>query len=101
MNIVQFVIIQKLFRSLFVFYVSVYVISFWLLLLLLLLDSFQGVGAWRKTIELQTPGNFPMPGSEVLERQRVAKERAAQRVRCWTVQNWTRGVLGRVSAGAA
>ena len=34
-------------------------------------------------------------------RQRVAKERAAQRVRSWTVQNEMRGVLGRVSAGAA
>ena len=35
------------------------------------------------------------------ERQRVAKERAAQRVRSWTVQNEMRSVLGRVSTGAA
>ena len=35
------------------------------------------------------------------ERERVPKERAAQRVRSWTVQNEMRGVLGRVSAGAA
>ena len=34
-------------------------------------------------------------------RQRVVKERAAQRVRSWTVQNEMRGVLGRASAGAA
>ena len=47
------------------------------------------------------PGNSPGPGSEVVERQRVAKERAAQRVCSWTVQNEMRGVLGMLSAGAA
>ena len=30
-------------------------------------------------------GQPPGPGPEVVERQRVAKEQAAQRVRCWTV----------------
>ena len=35
------------------------------------------------------------------ERQRVAKERAAPRVRSCTVQNEMRGILGRVSASAA
>ena len=49
----------------------------------------------------QKPGNSPGPRSEVVERQRVAKERAAQRVRSLTVQNETRGVLGWVSARAA
>ena len=39
-----------------------------------------------------------LPGTEVVKRQRVAKERATQRVRSWTVQNEIRGVLGRVSA---
>ena len=39
--------------------------------------------------------------SEVVERQRVAKKRAALRVRSWTVQNDMSGVLGQVSAGAA
>ena len=48
----------------------------------------------------QKPGNSPWPRSEVLKRQRVAKERAAKRVRSWTVQNERRGVLERVSAGA-
>ena len=46
-------------------------------------------------------GQLPWPGPEVVERQRIAKERAAQGVRIWTVQNETRGVLGRASAGAA
>ena len=38
---------------------------------------------------------------EVVKRQRVVKERAVQRVHSWTMQNEMRGVLGRVSAGAA
>ena len=49
----------------------------------------------------QKPGNSPRPGPEVVKRQKVAKERAAQRLRSWTVQNEMRNVLGRVSAGAA
>ena len=70
-------------------------------LLLLFSDPFRGMGAWRKTMELQKSDNSPEPGPEIVERQRVAKERAAQRVRSWTVQNEMRGVLGRVSTGAA
>ena len=49
----------------------------------------------------QKPGNSPGPGPEVIERQKIAKERAMQRVRSWTMQNEMRGVLGRVSTGAA
>ena len=49
----------------------------------------------------QKPGNSPGPGSEVVERQKIAKERTTRRVRSWTVQNEMRGVLGRVSASAA
>ena len=56
---------------------------------------------WRKTIEPQKPGNSPRSGPEVVQRQRVAKEWAVQRVRSWTVQNEISGVLGRVSTGAA
>ena len=44
----------------------------------------QREGAWRKTIKL---GNSPGPGPEVVKRHSVAKERAAQKVRSWTVQN--------------
>ena len=33
-----------------------------------------------------------------MKKQRVAKERAAQIVRSWTVQNEVRGVLGRIAA---
>ena len=46
-------------------------------------------------------GNFPEPGPEVVERQRVAEEPAAQRVHSGTVHNEVRGVLERVPAGAA
>ena len=52
-------------------------------------------------MEPQKPGNSPGSGPEVIKRQKVAKERAAQRVRSWTVQNEMRDVLGRVSTGAA
>ena len=37
-------------------------------------DPFRGMGAWRKTMELQNPGNSPGSGPEVIKRQRVAKE---------------------------
>ena len=47
------------------------------------------------------PGNSPGPEPEVVESQKIAKERAAQRVRSWTVQNEKRGVVRRVSASAA
>ena len=45
--------------------------------------------------------NSPGPRPEVVKRQRIAKERVAQRAHSWTVQNEMRGVLGRVSADAA
>ena len=47
------------------------------------------------------PKNSTGLGPEVVERQRVAEERPAQRFRVWTLQNEMRGVLRRVSAGAA
>ena len=50
---------------------------------------------------LQRPGNSPGSGPEVEERQRVAKERVAQRIRSRTVQNEMKDVMGRVSTGAA
>ena len=52
-------------------------------------------------MEPQNPGSSSGPGPEVVERQKIAKERATQRVHSWTVQNEMRDVLGRVSAGAA
>ena len=52
-------------------------------------------------MEPQKPGNSPGSGPEVVERQRVVKERVAPRVRSWTVQNEMRGVLGRVSTCTA
>ena len=49
------------------------------------------MGASRKTVEPQKPGNFPALGPELVERQKVAREQAAQIVRSWTVQNEMRG----------
>ena len=51
------------------------------LLLLLLPDLFHEMGVWWETMEPQKPGNSLGPGPEFVERQRVAKQRAAQRVR--------------------
>ena len=72
-----------------------------MLALLLLHDPFLGMGAWWKAIEPHKPGNTPGPGPEVVERQRVAKERAVQGVRSWTAQSVMRDVLGWMTAGAA
>ena len=52
-------------------------------------------------MEPQKSENSTGPGTEVVERQQIAKERATKRVRSWTVQNEMRGVLGRMSASAA
>ena len=46
-------------------------------------------------MEPQKAGNSPGPGTEVVERQKTAKERATQRDRSWTVQNEMRGVRKR------
>ena len=72
-----------------------------LLLFLLLPDLFRGMGAWRKTMELQELGNSPRLGPKIVKRQRVAEERGTQRVRSWTVQNEIKGAPRRVSARAA
>ena len=44
-------------------------------------------------MEPQRPGNSTGPEPEVVERQKVAKEQAVQRVCSWTVQNQMKGVL--------
>ena len=43
-------------------------------LLLLFTRPLPRDGAWQKTTEPQKPGNSPGSGSEIVERQRVAKE---------------------------
>ena len=63
-------------------------------LLLLLPDIFRRMRAWRKTMELQEPGNSLEPVPEVVKRQSPKSER--RRVRSCTLQNEMRG-----SAGAA
>ena len=52
-------------------------------------------------MEPRKSGNSTGSGTEVVERQKIAKEQATQRVRSWTVLNEMRGVLGRVCTGAA
>ena len=45
-----------------------------LLLLLLITRPLPRDGAWQNIMEPQKPGNFQGPGTEIVERQRVAKE---------------------------
>ena len=52
-------------------------------------------------MEPKKPRNSLGPGSEVVKGQKIAKKRAAQRVRSWTMQDDVRSALGRVSASAA
>ena len=52
-------------------------------------------------MEPQKPGNSPGPGPEVVERQRIVKKQATQRVRSWTVQNEMRNILGWMTPGSA
>ena len=47
-------------------------------------------------MEPKKPSNSPRSGPEIVEVNRVAKERATQRAHSWTVQNEMRGVLGRM-----
>ena len=49
----------------------------------------------------QKPGYFSGPEPKLVERKGVTKERVAQKVRSWTVQNEMRSVLGRMTAGTA
>ena len=69
--------------------------------LLLLANPLRGMGAWWKIMEPKKQDNFPGPGPEVLERPRVAKGRAVQSVRSWTVQDEMQSVLERITADAA
>ena len=59
------------------------------------------MGSWQNTLEPQKPGNCPGSGTEIIQRQRVTKERVVHRVCGWTVQNEMRDVLRRMTAGAA
>ena len=52
-------------------------------------------------MEPQKLSNFSDPEPEIVEKQRVVKEQAAQRVNSWRVQNEMRSVFGRMIADAA
>ena len=57
---------------------------------------------WGIAEDHRAPEAGQLPRAWIRGRKdRVAKERAAQRVRSWKVQNKLRGVLRRVSSGAA
>ena len=63
------------------------------MLLLLLPDPFRGMGHGGRPWSPRSRPTSQGAGPEVSERQKVTKERAAQRVRSWIVQNEMRGLL--------
>jgi len=67
---------------------------------LVLLDTFQGVGAWRNFTETQQSGHAPRSGPEV-KIGSSAKDGTLERLRCRTIQEEASQILQRVSTGAA
>ena len=65
-------VLGKVLSQIFVEFYVVFLLA--MLLLLLLPDPFRGMGAWRKTMEPQKPGNPPGPEPKVVGRQTAAKE---------------------------
>ena len=57
-------------------------------------------GGWQKTLEPQKPGNSPRPGPEAAETESRQNANGAESV-AGQLQNEMRGVLERVSTGAA
>ena len=72
-----------------------------MLVLLLLPNSFRGMGTWWDTMKPQKRGSFPRPGPDVVERKAVAKEQTAKRVRSRTVKNEMKDVVYWTARGAA
>jgi len=49
-------------------------------------DSFRGMGAWRNSTESQQSGHASRSGPEVKSGRSSAKDDALERLRCWTIQ---------------
>jgi len=49
-------------------------------------DSFRGIGAWRNFTEIQQSGHAPKSGPEVKNERNSAKDGAPERLRCGTIQ---------------
>jgi len=64
-----------------------------------LLNPFRGMGAWRNSTKTQQLGQAPRSGSEV-KNGSSAKDGAPERLRCRAIQEMSQ-ILQRVSAGAA
>jgi len=56
------------------------------LVVVVLPDPFQGMGAWRNSTETQQSGHAPRPGPEVKNGRNSAKDGAPERLRCGTIQ---------------
>jgi len=71
------------------------------LVLVVLSDPFQGMGAWRNSTETQQSGHAPRTGPEVKNGRSGAEDGASERLGCGTVMKEVSQILQRVSAGAA
>jgi len=71
------------------------------MVMVVLPDPFQGMGAWKNSTETQHLGHAPRSGPEVKNGRSSAKDGTPERLRCGTIQEEVSYILQRVSAGAA
>jgi len=71
------------------------------MVVMVLLDLFREMGAWRNSTETQQSGHAPRSGLEVKNGRSSAKDSVPERLRCGTVQEEVSQILQRVSAGTA
>jgi len=69
--------------------------------LVVLPDSFRGMGAWRNSMETQQSGHAPRSGPENKNGRSSAKDGAPERLGCGTVKENVSQILQRMSAGVA
>jgi len=56
------------------------------ILVVVLPDPIRGMGSWRNSTETQQSGHAPRSGPEVENGRSSAKDGAAERLRCGTIQ---------------
>jgi len=64
-------------------------------------NPFQGMGAWRNSTETQQSSHTPRSGPEVKNGRSSAKDGAPEKLGCGTIQEEVSRILQRVSACAA
>jgi len=72
-----------------------------LVVVVVLPDSFRGMGAWRNSTETQKSSHAPRFGLEVKNGRSSSEDGGPERLGCGTVKEEGSQILQRVSAGAA